>query len=74
MLFAVTLLDYVKATGDKQTGKDLFPIAAKQFEFFTGNYTEDLRYEVPVSGDVSESSSTWHFVDCEVWRCLKIIG
>jgi alpha-L-rhamnosidase len=65
MLFAVTLLDYVKATGDKQTGQDLFPIAAKQFEFFTGNYTEDLRYEVPASGDVSESSSTWHFVDCK---------
>jgi alpha-L-rhamnosidase len=64
MLFASTLLDYVQASGDTETGKDLYPIAAKQFRFFASNYTNDLRYEIP-SRDIPDGGSGWHFVDCK---------
>jgi alpha-L-rhamnosidase len=64
MLFAVTLLDYVKASGDIECGKELFPIAAKQFSFFAKNFTQNLRYTIP-ERNMSDGGEGWHFVDCE---------
>ncbi|KAJ9107000.1 hypothetical protein QFC19_002868 [Naganishia cerealis] len=62
MLFAVTLLDYVKASGDLKCGEDLFPIASKQFSFFAKNFTEDLRYIIP-ERSMSDGGEGWHFID-----------
>lgn len=64
MLFAVTLLDYVKASGDLECGKDLFPIAAKQFSFFAKNFSDDLRYIIP-ERKMEEGGEGWHFIDCK---------
>lgn len=66
MLFTVTLVDYVEATGDQETGKELFHIAAKQFEFFTKNFTEALEYKVE-NKRADEGGVGWHFIDCESW-------
>lgn len=63
MLFAVTLLDYVKASGDLECGMDLFPTAAKQFSFFAKNFSEDLRYHIP-ERKMEDGGEGWHFIDC----------
>jgi alpha-L-rhamnosidase len=64
MLFASTLLEYVEASGDRQTGIDLYPIASKQFTFFSNNFTSDLRYRIPAR-DMADGGAGWHFVDCK---------
>lgn len=64
MLFASTLLEYVEASGDRQTAMDLYPIAAKQFTFFAANFTSDLQYKIPTR-DMVDGGAGWHFVDCE---------
>lgn len=64
MLFAVTLLDYVKASGDLECGRDLLPTAAKQFSFFAKNFSEDLRYIIPAR-KMEDGGEGWHFIDCK---------
>lgn len=71
MLYAVTLLDYVKATNDTQTGKDLFEIAHKQFSFFFGYLNERLQYTVPVHS-MEEGGGGWHFIDCTFVRLSEL--
>jgi alpha-L-rhamnosidase len=63
MLYAVTLLDYVKASGDLETGRDLFDTAARQFRFYVANFDEELRYELKSEG--VDGLRLVHFVDCE---------
>lgn len=80
-IYAAALLDYVQASGGKQTGEDLFETAKKQFEIAvarcdptTGLYTirkEDEKSEDGGGGDV------WHFIDCECSRArcsLECVG
>jgi hypothetical protein len=70
MLYGVSLLDYVKATGDLQTGKDLFEIAHKQFSFFFEYLSETLEYHVPAHS-MEEGGGGWHFIDCKLgWGAL----
>ncbi|KAL8278558.1 hypothetical protein RQP46_009050 [Phenoliferia psychrophenolica] len=57
MLFGVTLLDYVVASQDFETGRDLYAIALKQFELHLVNVSPtSLLYEVP-------EGKSWHFID-----------
>jgi alpha-L-rhamnosidase len=63
MLYAVTLLDYVKVSGDIETGRDLFDTAARQFRFYVANFDEELRYELKSEG--STGLRLVHFVDCQ---------
>ena len=62
MLYAVTLLDYVKATGDLETGRQLFDTAARQLRFYASNFTSDLRYDLNDKG--MNGLRLVHFVDC----------
>jgi hypothetical protein len=64
MLFAVTLLDYVKATNDVECGKDLFETAWKQFPLMFKYLTPELSYQIP-ERSMSDGGEGWHFVDCE---------
>jgi glycogen debranching enzyme len=81
MLYAVTLLDYVKASGDLETGRDLFDTAARQFRFYVSNFDEELRYELKIEG--VDGLRLVHFVDCEFFfrrrsytfvSCRGVIG
>jgi alpha-L-rhamnosidase len=63
MLYAATLLDYVKTTGDLDTGRQLFDTAARQFRFYSHNFTSDLRYDLNDRG--LDGLRLVHFVDCE---------
>ncbi len=54
-LFNVALLDYVVATGDQETGRDLFPVAKRQLEILSTHVNSDGLYVDP--------GNVWIFVD-----------
>ncbi len=55
VFFAVALADYVKATGDVETGADLWPTAARQLEVLKHDINADDIFVIP--------SGMWVFVD-----------
>ncbi|CAM0140371.1 hypothetical protein VKS41_006998 [Umbelopsis sp. WA50703] len=55
LLFVVTVLEYVQATGDTSTGLELFPICQNILE---RNYTEYIK-----DGVFEEKTDTWYFID-----------
>jgi hypothetical protein len=55
VLFNVTLADYVEATGDLETGRELWPVALRQLELVGARVGPDGLYADP--GDV------WIFID-----------
>ncbi|KAK4704386.1 hypothetical protein P7C70_g1820, partial [Phenoliferia sp. Uapishka_3] len=60
ILYSVTLLDYVKASQDFDTGRELFHIALKQFEIHLRNLSAaTYLYAVPEQTD----GGSWHFID-----------
>lgn len=64
LLFTNTLLDYIEASGDQETGHDLYAIAEKQFHLALRRVGKDFIYEVPVPKDLL-GGGEWHFIDCE---------
>lgn len=68
-IYAAALLEYVKASGDIDTGKDLFPIALKQFELSIARCDKVSGLYVPSYQAVDDVSpvggATWHFIDCK---------
>jgi alpha-L-rhamnosidase len=54
-LFNVTLSDYVAATGDVATGRDLWPVALRQLEIIGKDIAADGRYVDP--------GNMWIFID-----------
>jgi alpha-L-rhamnosidase len=54
-LFNVTLADYVAATGDVATGKDLWPVARRQLEIIGKDIAADGKYVDP--------GNMWIFID-----------
>ncbi|MEO8064153.1 MAG: glycoside hydrolase [Pseudomonadota bacterium] len=54
-LFNVTLLDYVEATGDMETARDLWPVALRQLEILGRDVDADGRYRDP--------GNVWIFID-----------
>lgn len=65
LLFTNTLLDYIEASGDQETGHDLYAIAEKQFHLALRRVGEDFIYEVPVPKDLL-GGGEWHFIDCKL--------
>ncbi|MFP4579564.1 MAG: sugar hydrolase [Candidatus Sumerlaeia bacterium] len=57
VLFGVTLADYVEASGDNDTGKDLLPVTLRQIELAFGMLSEELNF--------ASISPWWTFID---WR------
>ncbi|KAG2173124.1 hypothetical protein INT43_004497 [Umbelopsis isabellina] len=55
LLFVVTVLEYVQATGDTSTGLELFPICQNILERNYADYIED--------GIFQERPDTWYFID-----------
>jgi alpha-L-rhamnosidase len=55
VFFAVTLADYVAATGDIETGKDLWPVALRQLEV--------LRQYVGADNVITAPKDLWVFID-----------
>lgn len=64
LLFSNTLLDYLEASGDQETGHDLYTIAERQFHLALRRVGEDFIYVVPVAKDLL-GGGEWHFIDCE---------
>ncbi|ORY61062.1 alpha-L-rhamnosidase [Leucosporidium creatinivorum] len=62
LLFTNTLLDYIEASGDQETGHDLYAIAEKQFHLALRRVGEDFIYNVPVPKDLL-GGGEWHFID-----------
>ncbi|KAM0754961.1 Six-hairpin glycosidase [Meredithblackwellia eburnea MCA 4105] len=62
LLFSPTLLEYVNASGDKETGRELFEIALKQFEIHFRKVSTDFLYVIPTSAP-SFGGTDWHFID-----------
>jgi alpha-L-rhamnosidase len=54
-LFVAVLADYVKASGDKATGRELWPIAQRQLEIISRNLNSDGLFVDP--------RNVWIFVD-----------
>jgi len=54
-LFNVTLADYVEATGDVATGRDLWPVAKRQLEIIGRDIDADGKYVDP--------GNMWIFID-----------
>jgi len=54
-LYNVALLDYVTATGDEATGRDLFPVAKRQLEILSTHINSDGLFVDP--------GNVWIFVD-----------
>jgi hypothetical protein len=54
-LFNVTLADYVEATGDLETARDLWPVARRQLEIIGRDIDADGRYVDP--------GNLWIFID-----------
>jgi alpha-L-rhamnosidase len=54
-LFNVTLLDYVAATDDLETGRDLWPVALRQLEILGKDIDGEGRYRDP--------GNVWIFID-----------
>jgi alpha-L-rhamnosidase len=54
-LFNVTLEDYVEATGDVETGRDLWPVAKRQLELLGRDIDSEGRYVDP--------GNVWIFID-----------
>ena len=54
-LFNVTLFDYVQATGDTATARDLWPVALRQLEILGRDIDADGRYRDP--------GNVWIFID-----------
>ncbi len=54
-LFNVSLADYVNATGDSATGKDLWPVAKRQLEIIGKDIDADGKYVDP--------GNMWIFID-----------
>ncbi|HEY0043654.1 MAG TPA: hypothetical protein VGB62_03805 [Allosphingosinicella sp.] len=54
-LYAVTLADYVEATGDTATGTDLWPVALRQIQLLTALVSEEGLFVTP--------NGVWIFVD-----------
>jgi alpha-L-rhamnosidase len=54
-LFNVVLLEYVQATGDLQTGRDLWPAAKRQLEILSADLDANGRYR--------NSEAMWIFID-----------
>lgn len=73
-IYAAALLDYVQFSGDHTTGKELFPVALKQFELSIARCDSNNGLYKPVYDDMSGPSpvggATWHFIDCK-W-CLSV--
>lgn len=68
LLFGVSLLDYVKASGDKEAGKELWLSALKQFELLMDRVGEDFVYAIhPSQG---EGGGMWTFIDCASFLAL----
>ncbi len=55
VFFAVALADYVKATGDMDTGRDLWPTALRQLEVLNAFVAKDGVFVVP--------ADVWVFID-----------
>jgi alpha-L-rhamnosidase len=55
VLFNVTLADYVEATGDLDTARDLWPVARRQLEIIGRDIDSDGRYVDP--------GNMWIFID-----------
>lgn len=54
-LFASTVLEYLEASGDRETAEDLWPLVAKQLEFTLG--------AVDAEGLLKPSDEWWLFID-----------
>jgi hypothetical protein len=54
-LFNVTLWDYVQATGDVETGRDLWPVATRQLEI--------LGKDIDAQGNYVDPGNMWIFID-----------
>ncbi|KZW02807.1 hypothetical protein EXIGLDRAFT_730918 [Exidia glandulosa HHB12029] len=55
LLFGVTLLEYVQATGDDALGRDLFALALKQLELAFAYVDRDCLFSIP--------DGVWLFID-----------
>lgn len=55
LLFVPTLLDYYRATGDRETAEELLPLALKQFEIAEKQFENDIVKDSDVLG--------WCFLD-----------
>jgi len=68
-IYAAALLDYVQFAGDHATGKELFPVALKQFELSIARCNSTNGLYTPVydkaSGPSPVGGATWHFIDCK---------
>jgi len=58
MLFAATLLEYAKASGDWDTARELWPIAKRQFDLVLNNHFD-------ANGLFVHAKPYWNFID---WR------
>ena len=45
LLYGVTLMEYLKATGDRQTAEELWPVVVRQIEF-ARTYLKDDIYDM----------------------------
>lgn len=63
-LFSVSLLEYVKASQDVNTGKELYGTALKQFELHMKFISEKFLYAIPEELLGKWGGESWHFVDC----------
>lgn len=57
LLYNVALLDYLKATGDRETADDLWPVVKEQIEFALGYLDERMIY------DPQKGRPMWIFFD-----------
>jgi alpha-L-rhamnosidase len=67
-IYAAALRDYVVASGDKETGLELFDVAKRQFELSLKQVNGDGCYVMndrdPQERDDS-GEKLWHFIDCK---------
>jgi hypothetical protein len=68
-IYAAALFDYVKASGDVETGLELLSVALKQFELSLRELDPKTALYIPNESDqmaeVDDPSKIWHFLDCE---------
>lgn len=49
LIYNVALLEYLKATGDRQTAEDLWPVVVRQIEIALRQYASDMVYDMQKS-------------------------
>lgn len=65
ILYSCSLLEYVQASGDDETGRELYPTALKQFDFLLELVDKDDLYFAPMDSDFeSMDQERWNFIDC----------